>query len=239
MNYAKNGRNGDTKLMLTSKGDVEHINSFEQYVKDNNIRGGEEWVKRHGSRTINPHDGLTENSWVSNWLETGEWDTGDDLDSLSNLWDSTIGKDGLGSFFRDSFSNSGYKDIVEKGAESIQAQADAKFGEGGYFDTMEDIADRTTVASFNQMNKNISDAKSKVGLATSGDLEAAEKYMFENVSMADMTQDKKLTNEQLDLKMSLRNQLNRLFTDYASLAEEPYEGADDLYDDFDEWTRRG
>tara|TARA_R110002012_G_scaffold321824_1_gene551639 strand:+ start:2269 stop:2985 length:717 start_codon:yes stop_codon:yes gene_type:complete len=238
MNYSKNGRNGDTKLMLTSKGDVEHINSFEQYVKDNNIRGGENWVKRHGSRTINPKDGLTENSWISNLFRTGKLDVGDDLDSLSNLWDSTIGKEGIGSFFRDT-SSSGYEDIVEKGTESIKAQADAKFGEGGYFESMEKIADRTTESSFNQMNKNVSDAKSKVGFATSGSLEEAEGFMYENVAMADITQDKKLTNEQLDLKMSLRNQLNRLFTDYASLAEEPYKGADDLYDDFDEWTRRG
>jgi len=235
MNYAKNGRNGDTKLMITSEGNVEHINSFEQYVKDNNIRGGENWVKRHGSRTINP-DGLVENSWLSSFVES--FKLGETEQNFKNIWDYTIGKKGLGSFFQ-SDDDQDYTDLVEKGVDTIQLQAEAKFGEGGYFDTMQDIANKTTEQSFNEMNKNLSGAKSKVGFATSGDLEDAEKYMFENVAFADIQQDEKLKSEELDLKTSLRNQLNRLFTDYASLAEEPYEGADELYDDFDKWTRRG
>ena len=234
-NYSKNGRFGDTKLMLTSEGDVEHINSFEMYVKDN-IDGGEEWVKRHGSRTINPHDGLTENSWLSNWIETGEWDTGDDLDSWSNFWDATIGKDGLGSFFREQKYGK-YGELVERGKEGIKAAAEAKFGPGGYFDVMRDQTNIKTANQIGKISENVENVQNKSGLAFSGDIIENQNMAKEEVIADANLSTMKLQGEAQDTKLAFRNQINQLLADYVTLAEEEYSGADELYKEFDEWTQ--
>lgn len=238
-NLAKKGRFGDTKLRNVD-GELSHVSAFEAYLIDKDIAGGEDFVKKTGLGTINPKTGLKEYAW---WMipaaiaaygaATEYQDTGNI--TLGGLWDYSLGNQGLGGYLfgDDGTLESQAKSAVQTGYEGLKATGRSYFKKGGVFDTKTESQNAMSIANQIDARKTYENALSGSGLAFSGGMRNTYDSNLSRLFFEDKQKDMALSNEKTQLSVDLQSQLNKLFTDYASITEEAYDGANEMRTELD------
>jgi hypothetical protein len=222
-NISSKGRGGDTTIR-TVKGESSHVNIFEAYLIDNHDKIGEEIVSEIGSGTINPNTGLREYKWEP-WT------------SISDAWDKTLGKHGLGGWLGD------YEGTLEErkqagialdlGMEGITESAKASFRPGGYFDKTKDLNVSQTLGAQFSASQTGQKLASQVGMASSGAANQVQSLQKNQVIQDAMVKSTQLSKDKADLALNLRNQVNQLLSTYGSATGEVYGNTEDLYAELD------
>ena len=208
---ANKGRYGDTTLRKVDN-ELAHVNELEARLIDSYGSDGEKIVKDIGSGTINPETGLKEyhywhshgphktgidfvdwtfgeesllNNFVSGFQGAGESivDLATGEGDLKDVWNETIGKDGIGGAAKDAwnyvlptagtkwFSNEPNKEQAKKdhiksatheAMAGLQSQLTDYMGEGGYIAEEKELRDEglkmdydTNVATTNTNMRNV------------------------------------------------------------------------------------
>ena len=250
---ASEGRFGDT-LIRQVDGQDAHVNAWEANLIDRYGDDGETIVKNLGAGTINPSTGNKEYAsfWAAAIPFAAVWGglrqyAETDTVTFGGLWDYSLGKHGFGGWVGDWWNETDKReaatDVLDRGMNTIQTQANNYLGPDGFFaDNMGIAMDKVSIQSNDALEK-ITDftnqAIGKADVASSGTIKYMDTEQTDKVSRDYKLGVNEAVNQrrqdEFNLMIDLDKQKNDLLGDYVTTMEESYEGE---FEDFDDMVNK-